>query len=112
MRKINVAGEYSPAPAGRYYSDGKFSGQRFRDEFLIPAISSEDAVVIDFDGTEGYGSSFLDEAFGGLVREAGFDEATLRSKLTVVSLEDPTVVDEIWGYVHDSANSAPAANRI
>jgi len=112
MRKINVARDYNPAPAGRYYSDGNYSGQRFRDEFLVPAITHEDSVVVDFDGTEGYGSSFLDEAFGGLIRDAGLNEDVVRSKLTVVSLEDPTVADEIWGYVHESAVKAASANPL
>ncbi|MBL4871577.1 MAG: STAS-like domain-containing protein [Robiginitomaculum sp.] len=65
---INVAAEYSATPLGRHSKHGKFSGQRFRDDFLIPALQEYDQIIIDFDGVAGLPSSFLEEAFGGLIR--------------------------------------------
>jgi len=65
---IKVAAEYSPTPLGRYRKHGEYSGQRFREEFLIPALESHKKFYIDFDGVAGLPSSFLEEAFGGLVR--------------------------------------------
>ena len=99
---ISVARDFSPNPAGRFPSDGQFNGERFRNEFLIPALKTDEPVTIDFDGTEGYGSSFLDEAFGGLVR-AGFQADLLRNRLQIKSEEDPSVVQEIMGYINDVA---------
>lgn len=101
-KTINVARDYCVEPAGRFPSDGEFSGSRFRKEFLVPAIESGALLVVDFDGTEGYGSSFLEEAFGGLVREEGRRAEELRSAIKIVSEEDPSVVDEVWQYI-DSA---------
>ena len=69
--EINVGRDFSPVPAGRRKEDGPFSGESFRERFLTDAIRNNVKVTVDLSGTEGYGSSFLEEAFGGLVRELG-----------------------------------------
>lgn len=66
MKKINIAKDFSKFPSGRYRADGDFSGERLREEFLLPALKSNDIVEIELDGVNGYASSFLEEAFGGL----------------------------------------------
>jgi hypothetical protein len=71
----NCRSIYSCTLGGRHISDGPFSGEQFRDRFLVPALTraakTSDKVVVILDGTR-YLSSFLDEAFGGLVRVCGF----------------------------------------
>ena len=69
---INIARDYTPYPGGRYPEDGKGNGTTFRDEFLLPIVRSGDRVDVVLDGAAGYPSSFLDEAFAGLVRNYGF----------------------------------------
>lgn len=66
---VNVARDFSRTPGGRYYSDGPASGQQFREKVLIPKLEEHQRVVVELDGTRGFPSSFLEEAFGGLVRE-------------------------------------------
>lgn len=68
MNVINVARDFTRFPAGRYKSLGKGSGEEFRDKFLVPALKAGHHTVIELDGTTGYPPSFLEEAFGGLVR--------------------------------------------
>jgi hypothetical protein len=69
---ISIADRYSKFPAGRYRADGPFNAERFRDEFLLPALDAAlqkgDKVVVKLDGVIGYSSSFLEEVFGGVVR--------------------------------------------
>ncbi|MCC7080421.1 MAG: STAS-like domain-containing protein [Burkholderiales bacterium] len=96
---INVAQDFSKEPAGRYPEDGPNNGQRFRLEKLVSGLSEAQKLVIELDGTEGYGSSFLEEAFGGLVRDHGFTPQTLRERLVLVSKGDDTIPLEIWDYV-------------
>lgn len=98
---ISVADDFSTVPAGRFRSDGPFSGEQFREDVLRPALELHDKVVVHLDGTEGYGSSFLEEAFGGLVRERFYSHKELKSKLKVVS-SDPAYVDEIWSYISEA----------
>ena len=95
---VDIAKQFSAEPAGRYVDDGPHSGQVFRDKWLIPALKDSERVQIVLDGAEGYGSSFLEEAFGGLVR-GGFSEADLTQRLILVSEEDPTLIDEIRAYI-------------
>jgi hypothetical protein len=83
--KISIAKNFSEAPAGRYLSDGPFSGEKFRDEVLFPAFSEFDLVEVDLDGTLGYGSSFLEEVFGGLIRERGMTLEQINKKLVIFS---------------------------
>ena len=70
---INIAKEFSPVPIGRHRIDGDKSGEAFREDILYPkirvAMEKQEILEIDFDGMYGLPSSFLEEAFGGLVRE-------------------------------------------
>jgi hypothetical protein len=88
MTLIRVS-DYARSPGGRYVSDGPYSGEWFRDEILRPAL--DDAIrnhallEVELDGTSGYGSSFLEEAFGGLIRKRIFDPEAIRRFLVVVA---------------------------
>lgn len=97
-KHISIAKDFSKFPAGRYFEDGPYSGQLFRTSLLAPALrealQSGHKVVVDLNGTPGFGSSFLEEAFGGLVRSEGFTAAQIRSILDIVS-DDPTLIPSI-----------------
>lgn len=96
---INIAREFSRYPAGRFCDDGDFSGERFRKEWLEPILRERSRAVIELDGARGYGSSFLEEAFGGLVR-VGFDAATVKASFEFRS-EDPSLAIEILDYIEN-----------
>jgi len=102
MVTVKVATEFSRYPAGRTEQDGPFSGEAFRTRFLEPNLKRNEEVVVDLDGTRGYGSSFLEEAFGGLVR-AGFNVDSLRRLLKLVGTR-PSVKSEIEDYIARAAN--------
>lgn len=85
---INVANDFYPRPAGRYEKDGAYNGERFRKQFLVPklkSLSKSEQIIIDFQGVTMAGSSFLEEAFGGLVREEGFNKDFLLNAIDVRS---------------------------
>lgn len=100
-KTINVANDFSRYPAGRYVSDGPCSGAQFREEFLRPVLDSNDTATIELDGVRGYGSSFLEEAFGGLVR-AGYDPASINKSFQFVS-SDTSIIAEIKDYIQHGA---------
>lgn len=110
MIEIHIAKDFSRAPAGRYRDDGPRSGQAFREEYLAPALRKEDEVVVYLDEVEGYGSSFLEEAFGGLVRVEGFTGEKLHRLLTLETI-DGAWKEEIWTYIDQSSESAASARR-
>lgn len=95
---INVARDFGRYPGGRFKSDGKYSGEAFRDDILVPKLKEFDEVVIELDGTLGYGSSFLDEAFGGLVRIHKFTPDVLLNKLHILS-KDTSLILETKEYI-------------
>jgi hypothetical protein len=83
---ISIAKDFSDVPAGRYLTDGDYTGEKFRDDFLVPALkkaSKNCPVVVDINDVEGYSSSFLEEAFGGLVREHNFTKEYLKDNLKI-----------------------------
>ncbi|MEG8231012.1 STAS-like domain-containing protein [Pseudomonas orientalis] len=81
MYTINVVNDFSKKPYGRYPKEGD-CGEEFRQRFLVPALNEHDKVHVVLDGYNRYGRSFLDEAFGGLIREEGFRWSDLKSRLS------------------------------
>jgi hypothetical protein len=98
---VNIAQDFSRYPAGRYKADGPFAGEVCRQRLLVPALRRQERVIVELDGTRGYGSSFLEELFGGLVREEGFDVSALKDRLQLKS-ENPILIQEIWEYILDA----------
>lgn len=101
QRIISIAQQFSETPAGRFRTDGPFSGERFRDELLYPALTGPDKVLVDLDGTLGYGSSFLEEAFGGLVREKKMTLDQIKTKLEIKSSRK-LYSERAWSYIADA----------
>ena len=86
-----IADEFSKTPGGRFRKHGPFSGEEFREDVLRDllgrAIGSGDRLLIVLDGTHGYGSSFLEEAFGGLIRLRIFDREQVRRHLELKAVD-------------------------
>lgn len=82
---IRIAKDFSDVPSGRFLADGDFNGQKFREEWLVPLLEKDEVVDVVFDDAEGYGSSFLEEAFGGLVRMHGYTREFLAKHLRLVA---------------------------
>jgi|TARA_E500000318_G_C3555438_1_gene210881 hypothetical protein len=104
---IRIAKDFSRFPSGRVVADGPNSGQRFRDDLLVPALKEFDIVEVVLDGVKGYPSSFTEEAFGGLVR-IGFDKNELLSgKLNIVYSDNAYrgYADDIRHYIEDAQPS-------
>jgi hypothetical protein len=109
---ISIASDYSTSPAGRYPADGPFNGERFRQNVLIPALKEAVGkgakLVVDLDGAFSYSSSFLEEAFGGLVRTGVFSSAEIKKHLEIRS-NDPiyeSFVRDARTYLADALKAA------
>lgn len=103
---LNIAKDFSRCPGARYPSEGDFSGQDFRENFLSPkvteAINSGVLLEVILDGSAGYSTSFIEESFGGLVRERKYSLDQLESVLVIKSDEDPTYIDDIKAYMRNA----------
>lgn len=101
--RISVCKDFTQFPGARSRKHGPFSGEEFRETLLSPHFrdGSEAEIVVDLDGVDGYATSFLEEAFGGLVREFGFD--VVRRRLRIVSTDDPALAEAIERYMVDAS---------
>lgn len=98
--KISIARDFTRTPGARYYADGPFSGQEFREKILEKAFNNTEnsEIEVDLSGTDGYPTSFLEEAFGGLVRKHGL--IAVKSRMTFICNDDPFIIPEIEEYMN------------
>lgn len=100
---IKVATDFALSPGPRYINEGLHSGEAFREEILKQkmtlAIENKEKLVVDLDNTSGYGTSFLEEAFGGLIRHNGFKLADILTHLDIISVEEDYLIDDIKSYL-------------
>lgn len=115
---IDLANEFSPYPSGRIPDDGKWNGQAFREQFLVPAIkaiqngeSQDTEIVVDIDGVRSFGSSFLEEAFGGVGRTEGIDRVKALKLLRIRCTKPELTIfkDMIEEHVRDAMRAAQKA---
>ncbi|MCW5223617.1 DUF4325 domain-containing protein [Verminephrobacter aporrectodeae subsp. tuberculatae] len=97
--------DFTRYPGGRYKRISKFSGEEYRDDYLAPALEKEEMVVVVLDGTVGYGSSFLDELFGGIVRKMHWRSVSDFDAHILLQSEDRSFITETRQYVADAVSS-------
>lgn len=107
MRTITIEKDFSNTPGGRYIKEGPNSGEEFRKNILLPiykeAIKNDEKLEINFDGCYGYATSFLEEAFGGLVRE--LKQKGILENIVIISMDDASIPELIEGYVKEAEES-------
>lgn len=111
--EINVVKEYTDKPGARYESQGSNSGQKFRDTILYPkflkAIERNETLTVNLDGGYGYGSSFLEETFGGLVRrlkkEKNDNYKKVKEIIIIISNDNKTWIKKIAGYIKEAIDN-------
>lgn len=100
---INIAKDFSDTPGFRYKDQGAFSGEEFRERFLEPHFinpNDQGKIVVILDGTAGYATSFLEEAFGGLVRKFGRDK--VKNRIDLISKEDNVILRDVEKYIEEA----------
>ena len=99
---INIAKDYSRCPGARYESEGDYSGEKFRQDLLLPklkeALRSGVKLEVVLDGSSGYSTSFIEESFGGLIRSDGLSLQEVKDNIIIISDEDPSYIDDINDY--------------
>lgn len=101
MKTIKVATEFSIIPSGRQIGDGSATGKHFY-EILVKAIlglDKNEKLIIDFDGVLTAGSSFLDEAFAGLIRNNILSKKDFNEIIEITATEHPEIKEKITKYV-------------
>lgn len=104
--RINIAKDFSLYPGARYRTDGKYSGQEFYEDLLKPKFQEvwedpQKTLLIDFDGTFGYASSFISEVFIRIVQDFK-DKNDIKKKLQFKSDDEPLLVDSILKIIDET----------
>lgn len=106
MDIIKIATDFSRTPGIRTLKEGSYPAKEFRENILLPklreAIENKEKLQIDLDGTAGIGTSFLEESFGGLIRENKISYTNIINTLIFVSDEEPNYIEEIMDYLKDA----------
>ncbi len=101
---LNIASDFSDAPGGRYIKEGDFSGELFREYYLIPKIkeakSLNEKLIINLNDCYGFSTGFLEEAFGGL--RMYYSKEEILTVLEFIMNDNPEVVNMIKEYIVSS----------
>jgi hypothetical protein len=102
--RLSVLKEFTRTPGPRHINEGDYSGELFLRDILAPkfqeAIKRDLTLSVDLDGTAGYATSFLEEAFGGLARQFGTDEVL--GRLEFVTEDEPYLEEDITTYIKEA----------
>lgn len=115
--QITVAKDFTRLPGVRTPGEGDNSGEVFLRDHLYPkfveATKAGVMLIVNLDGTAGYATSFLEAAFGGLIRgDETFgipptDIAQVRKTLQIVS-SDKYLQEEITEYMLEASENEMA----
>jgi len=104
---IKISKCFSRTPGPALISEGRYSGQLFRETILEPLlkqlIGGNSRILVDLDGTIGYGVSFLKNAFGGLV-EGKLNADDILKVLKFKSDEEEYLIEDIIKYIKEVKN--------
>lgn len=100
MKVINVV-DFTEFPGPRERKFGDFSGEEFRETILIPEIQYGEEFAVCLDNVFGYGSSFLEEAFAGLLRRGVPESVVLSIANNLIAEDDPSLIVEIKQYINE-----------
>lgn len=97
MKLITISEDFSEFPGLRNCSISEKSGEEFYHTILNSAFKeafeNEEKLIVNLDYTDGYASSFLDEAFGNLVYD--FTLGIVTNVIEIVSIQEPHWVEMI-----------------
>jgi hypothetical protein len=93
MKIITLVSDFDECPSGRYKWESETSGERFRDDFIKPALAEFGEVTVNLNSADSLPPSFLDEAFGLLAKEMGRRE--FDRKVKIILDDDKTALRKL-----------------
>ena len=108
---INIVKDFSEVPYGRTKKHGPNNGTVFR-KILVDALKENDIVKVDFEDLIFIpGSSFMDEAFGGLTRDEGLAESELKKRLRIINSSE-SIKEEVEQEIEEGVEEKRTGKRI
>src|SRR5437016_1322371 len=101
---LSIAEEFSKTPGPRTRQEGQHSAEELSESILDrrfdAAVAADAVLMIDLDGGYGFGTSFLEEAFGGLARKKGI--GLVLEHIDFKSEEEPYLRDDVLSYIREA----------
>lgn len=101
--RIIKLSDYTFNPGGRLKSHGKFSGEWFRDDILMPNIIDaeikHEKIIINLDDVYSLPKTFLREVFYGLITKYKYKNF---KDLTIVCHDDLGITADIYSYIAEA----------
>jgi len=94
--------DFTTLPGARYKKDGDGSAEEFFDDYIKQHLNDNKPILIDFDDTWGYASSFLSELAVKISRQCSRNELDVRKKIEIKSDDEPGLAERFWGYIDES----------
>lgn len=116
IKTLNLC-DFSEFPGRDTRESGDFSGDEFRDEWLIPFIEEHKNISLNFDGCFAYSSDFLDAVFVGLMEkinknECNISEENIRFLIEhMISEDNPSVKCEAIEYIEAGMSGTVNENK-
>lgn len=96
--------DFTTLPGARYKSDGDGSAEEFFSKYIKRHLKDKESILIDFDNTWGYASSFLSELALEISQQCKQDGLDIRKKIEIKSDDEPGLTERFWGYIDESAD--------
>ena len=113
MKSISVLANFSEFPGLRNCDISDNSGEAFYHNVLNAAFKeayeNNEQLSVDLDNTDGYASSFLDQAFGSLVYD--FTLSKVKKSVIIISIEEPHWKEMIETQTYEQWESRRLSNQ-
>jgi len=95
--KINVR-SFTTVPGARHRTDGDGSADEFYEEYvenvLKEAVAQNKDIILDFDGTWSYPSSFTSQL--AMLIKTNYDPSYIRQHLDIIANDEPGMIKRFW----------------
>lgn len=100
--KIIKVLDFTPIPGGRFRENGGGSAQAFFEDNIKPILDSEKPkhLILDFNGTWGYGPSFTSQ-LGIYLTEYFKSVEAVKRKIEIIAPDDPAAIESFWSQLED-----------
>lgn len=102
---FRIANDFHKRPSGRYKTDGEYSAEHLRKIIIDKLKSSDEKLFINISGLSMFSSPFIDECFGGMIRNNLICKDELLQQIEFISDEysdkDKSIIERILSTINE-----------
>ena len=90
--------DFTTVPGARHRTDGDGSADEFYEDYIAPtiakAIRDSKDIILDFDGTWSYPSSFTSQL--AMLIKTNYDPLYIRDHLSIIANDEKGMINRFW----------------